>query len=123
MSSSIIWGYYKDSVVSLLTHSPRLSAHLLQEQPKTPERTRKLESGKAGIQDTASPECQHVLTDVTMDEEVEMDDYEREKALFEMWRADGLIKIRHKIRVLEAQKLAYESKRFPTWQQWFETTS
>ncbi|KAJ9128126.1 hypothetical protein QFC24_000418 [Naganishia onofrii] len=101
------------------TYPYQPSLHLLEQEPKTPEKTSHLESLKSAKEDTLSPECQHVLTDVTMDEEIEMEDYEREKALFEMWRADGMIKIKYKMRILEARKLAYESKRFPTWQQWF----
>ncbi|KAJ9118394.1 hypothetical protein QFC24_006223 [Naganishia onofrii] len=60
--------------------------------------------------ETPSPEPYHVLTDVPMGDS-EDEEYEPEKLMWETWRQNDLIRVKHKLKKLEWEKLALAAER------------
>jgi hypothetical protein len=52
-------------------------------------------------------------------EDSEDEEYEQEKLMWETWRQNELIRVKHKLKKLEWERANLESRLFPSSQEWF----
>lgn len=73
---------------------------------------------KPKIASTPTPETYHVRTDEPYESDEESLEYERESTLFEMWKKDQLVQLKHEIKALETKKRCLECRQFPDMDDW-----
>jgi hypothetical protein len=59
-----------------------------------------------------------VPTDEPYESDEEFLEYERESVLFEMWKKDQLVQVKHEMKALERKKARLEYRQFPDMDDW-----
>lgn len=70
------------------------------------------------MRDTPTPDTYHVPTDEPYESDEEFLEYERESVLFEMWKKDQLVQVKHEMKALERKKARLEYRQFPDMDDW-----